>query len=46
MSRLLSADFAKLKKNKFFWICIIGMFFIWNIHVGNELHFRTAIRKL
>lgn len=28
MSRLLSADFAKLKKNKFFWICIIGMFLL------------------
>lgn len=26
MSRLLSADFAKLKKNKFFWICMAGMF--------------------
>ena len=25
MSRLLSADFAKLKKNRFFWLCIIGM---------------------
>lgn len=28
MSRLLSADFAKLKKNKFFWICMIGMFLL------------------
>lgn len=26
MSRLLSADFAKLRKNKFFWICMAGMF--------------------
>ena len=26
MSRLISADFAKLKKNNFFWICMIGMF--------------------
>ena len=25
MSRLLSADFAKLKKNKFFWLCMAGM---------------------
>lgn len=25
MSRLLCADFAKLKKNRFFWLCIIGM---------------------
>ena len=25
MSRLLCADFAKLKKNRFFWPCIIGM---------------------
>ena len=25
MSRLLSADFAKVKKSRFFWLCIIGM---------------------
>lgn len=25
MNRLLSADFAKLKKNRFFWICMTGM---------------------
>ena len=25
MSRLLCADFSKLKKNRFFWLCIIGM---------------------
>ena len=28
MSRLLSADFARLKKNKFFWICTAGMFLL------------------
>ena len=26
MNKLLSADFAKLKMNKFFWLCTIGMF--------------------
>lgn len=28
MSRLLSADFARLKKNKFFWICTAGIFLL------------------
>lgn len=26
MSRLLTADFNKLKKNRFFWLCMAGMF--------------------
>lgn len=43
MSRLLSADFAKLKKNKFFWICTIGLF-LFGVFMA-AMHHITMIQQ-